>query len=161
MRYAVAVLSSGRVNPHFGRAKKIALVDVEAGTIQKWEEVEATYAAFHPGHHGNHDHHDHDHEHHGHEHHDHEHHDHEHHDHEHHGRPASGRMDPERLRHQEAIRDFLLDHHVDILLLDHAGPGIARVLSDTDIKVVTGIKGMAKDAVLAADRFVRTQGVER
>lgn len=157
MRYAVAVLSSGRVNPHFGRAKKIALVDVEAGTIQNWEEVEATYAAFHPGHHGHHhDHHDH----HDHDHHDHDHHDHDHHDHHDHDHHAGGRMDPERLRHQEAIRDFLLEHHVDILLLDHAGPGIARVLTETDIRVVTGIKGMAKDAVLAADHFVRTQHID-
>ena len=172
MRYAVAVLSSGRINPHFGRAKKVALVDVEMGSIKNWQEIETTYAAFHPGHHDHHHHHDHlhdqddDHD----DAHDHAHdndrgHDHPHdhaddHDHHHQEGHPGRQMDPERARHQEAIRDFLLEHGVDVLLLDHAGPGIARVLSDTHIRVVAGVTGVAKEAVLAADHFVRTQLAE-
>ncbi|TCS83687.1 NifB/NifX family molybdenum-iron cluster-binding protein [Tepidibacillus fermentans] len=71
--------------------------------------------------HGNHDHHhDHDHEHHHH---------------------APG--------HHEGIKNWLVDHEVDMVLLDHAGPGMQKVMSETDIKIVVGAKGNAKEAVQA------------
>jgi len=119
VKVAVAVLPNGMVNAHFGRANKLALATVENGQISKWEEVEVPFAESH----GDHDHH----------------HDHDHHDHEHHHAPD----------HHEGIKNFLVEQGVDMVLLDHAGPGMQKVMNETDIKIVVGAKGNAKEVVQA------------
>lgn len=123
MKVAVAVLPNGMVNAHFGRANKLAFATIENKQIISWEEVAAPFAETH-----GHDHH-HEHEH-GYHHHDHDH------NHEH-------------GHHHQAIKNFLVEHQVDLVLLDHAGPGMQKVINETDIKIVIGAKGNAKDAVQA------------
>lgn len=120
MKIAVAVLPNGMVNAHFGRADKLAFANIENGQITEWEEVSVPFAASH-GDHGHHHDHDHQHEH-GHHH-------------------ASG--------HHESIKDFLVESGVNLVLLDHAGPGMKLVQEQTDIKIVVGAQGNAKEAVQA------------
>lgn len=136
MKLALAVLPNGRINPHFGRAKKVAVATVENGRIVAWEEVEAAFAEHHPGSH------------------------HEHGAHHHDVQTAQGEgrvRSGEWSKHQTAIKDFLVQHGVDVLILEHAGPGIARVLEETDIRVVTGARGDAREAVGHVVRFLEDQ----
>lgn len=124
MKVAVAVLPNGMINSHFGRAEKIALATIENKQIVDWQELEVPFADTHEDHgHHQHDHHDHDHDHHQHNHH-------------HHG-PG----------HVKGIKAFLVDQHVDLVLLDHAGPGMRTIQNEIEIKVVVGAKGNAKEAV--------------
>lgn len=134
MKIAVAVLPNGMVNAHFGRANRVAFAVVENKEIKEWTEEEAPFAAMHGEEHG----------HHHHDHHDHHHEDHHHHDH-HHEHEAG-----HRAKHQEVIKNYLVEHGVDLLLVDHAGPGLYKVLQETNIQVVTGAKGKAREVVQAA-----------
>ncbi|WP_028986760.1 NifB/NifX family molybdenum-iron cluster-binding protein [Thermicanus aegyptius] len=127
MKVAVAVLPNGMVNAHFGRANRIAFAVVEEKEIKEWTEEEAPFAATHGE--DSHDHHPYDHDDHPHEH---------QHGHGHHS-----------ANHQEIIKNYLVDHGVDLLLVDHAGPGLKRVLQETKIKVVTGARGRAREVVQA------------
>lgn len=123
MKVAVAVLPNGMINAHFGRANKLAFATIENDQITNWQEVDVPFEDTH----GDHDHH-HDHN-----------HDHEHgHGHHHHS-PG----------HHEGIKNFLVDSQVDVVLLDHAGPGMQKVMNETNIKIVVGAKGSAKDSVQA------------
>lgn len=136
MKIAVAVLSNGMVNAHFGRANRIAFATVENKEIVDWKEEDAPFAAMHDEE----DHHDHG----MHQHEDHHGDGEHHHDHDHsHGHGHSG-------KHQETIKNYLVEHGVDLLLVDHAGPGLNRVLQETKMKVVTGAKGKAREVVQAA-----------
>ncbi len=121
MKVAVAVLPNGNINAHFGRANKLAIATVEEKQIAGWEEIEVPFASTHGEH--NHDH-EHDHN-----------HNHEHHQHA----PV----------HRESIKDFLVNHHVNVVLLEHAGPGMQLVQEQTDIKIVVGAQGDAKSAIQA------------
>ncbi|CAM3568418.1 hypothetical protein TR75_02360 [Hydrogenibacillus schlegelii] len=193
MKMALAVLPNGRINPHFGRAKRLAIATVEGLEIVGWEEVESPFHHLHPGHppgpHGGGHGHDHDRDH-PHDHepepnhepghagaHDH-HHDHDHgrghdhgaghdwdaepdHDPRHHARGhghGGGRGGPEWAAFQAAIKDFLVQNGIDVLILDHAGPGLVRVLEETDIRIVTGARGSAREAVLHVARFLKERG---
>jgi len=118
---AIAVLPSGNVNAHFGNAKKVALATIEDKQIVNWEEVDVPFAKTHGGH--SHDHH------------------HHHHHEEHHHEHGPG--------HVQAIRKFIVEHQVDLVLLDHAGPSIQKIRKDIDVKVVVGAEGNAKEAVQA------------
>lgn len=123
VKVAIAVLPNGMINAHFGRANKLAVATIENGQITKWEEVDVPFAETH----GDHDHHDHDHDHdHGHEHH-------------HHHAPG----------HHEGIKNVLVQSGVDMVLLDHAGPGMQKVMNETDIKIVVGAKGNARESIQA------------
>lgn len=118
MKIATPVLPNGMVNAHFGRAKRIAIADVENGQITEWKEIDVPFAEEHDHHNGHH--------------HDHGNHDHHHH---HHG-------------HHESMKNFMIENGVDIVLVEHAGPGMVRVFNDTDIKLIpVEIKGKAKDVV--------------
>ncbi|WP_339063671.1 NifB/NifX family molybdenum-iron cluster-binding protein [Tepidibacillus marianensis] len=119
MKVAVAVLPNGMVNAHFGRANKLALATIENGQISNWEEIEVPFAETH----GDHDHgHDHNHDH-----------------HDHHHAPD----------HHEGIKNLLVEQEVDMVLLDHAGPGMQKVINETTIKIVVGAKGNAREVVQA------------
>ena len=124
MRVAVAVLPNGMINAHFGRANTLAIATIENKTVANWEEVKVPFEETH-GDHGHHDHH-HDHD-----------HDHDHH--HHHHQPG----------HHEGIKNLLVAQNVDMVLLDHAGPGMQKVMDETEIKIVVGAKGNAQDAVQA------------
>ena len=143
MRVAIAVLRSGRMNPHFGRAKTLAIATVENGTITQWEEVESDFAHLHPGHHHG-PHHAHNHAHSDEESEDHEHehdHDHEHED------------DEEVRRHRDAVFDFLKRHRVDVVLLDHIGHGMRRAQKEGLRLVLVNPKmGTAREIVEAFAR---------
>ncbi|MFV9510867.1 NifB/NifX family molybdenum-iron cluster-binding protein [Tepidibacillus sp. LV47] len=123
MKVAVAVLPNGMVNTHFGRANRLALATIENGQITKWEEVDVPFAQTHGDHDHHHDHHDH----------------HHHHDHEHHHHHA----------HHENIKNWLVEHGIDMVLVDHAGPGMQKVINETNIKVIVGAKGNAREVVQA------------
>lgn len=49
--------------------------------------------------------------------------------------------------HQETIKQFLVEHDVDVVFVHHAGPGLQKVIDETGIKVVTGAQGNARDII--------------
>lgn len=115
MRIAVALLLNGKVNPHFGRADQMALVDVEDGKITDWQVVDTPFAEMHKDHH--------------------------------HNDGETGH--PHRSSHQSTIKEFLTGHDVNAVFVQHAGPGLQKVKDETDIKIITGAQGDAREAVTA------------
>ncbi|WP_066174411.1 NifB/NifX family molybdenum-iron cluster-binding protein [Bacillus marinisedimentorum] len=63
---------------------------------------------------------------------------HGHHEGGHHHHPAN---------HQDTIKDFLLEQNVDVVFVHHAGRGLHKVMNETDMKVMTGADGSAREAV--------------
>lgn len=52
--------------------------------------------------------------------------------------------------HHARVARFLRDNGVQAIAVQHAGPGMQRMLGSMGIRVVTGIGGDARDAVRAA-----------
>ena len=118
MKIALAVLPNGMVNSHLGRADKVAIATVENKEITNWEEYDVPFGKNHDHHH--HDNHNHNHE---------------------HGHGQGN-------KHHESIRDFLVQHNVDVILVEHSGPGIMAMLEEANVKmVVVDIRNKAKDIV--------------
>lgn len=66
-------------------------------------------------------------------------------DHDHHGGSGGHTPNPS---HQSTIKQFLLDHDVDVVFVGHAGPGLQKVKDETKMNVVTGAQGDAREAVM-------------
>lgn len=49
--------------------------------------------------------------------------------------------------HQSTIKNFLVEQNVNVVLVHHAGPGLQKVKDDTDIEIVAGAQGNAREAV--------------
>jgi predicted Fe-Mo cluster-binding NifX family protein len=58
--------------------------------------------------------------------------------------------------HHALVARFLRDHHVDVVITGHLGPGMERMIGSLGIRLVQGAQGDARGAVLAAyaDRAV-------
>lgn len=70
------------------------------------------------------------------------------HDHHHHHSHEHGHDHGQGNKHHESIRDFLVSHNVDVILVEHSGPGILALLEEANIKmVVVDIRNKAKDIV--------------
>jgi predicted Fe-Mo cluster-binding NifX family protein len=52
--------------------------------------------------------------------------------------------------HHARVARFLIDHHVDVVVAEHMGPGMTRMLTTMGIRVWLGADGEARAAVLAA-----------
>ena len=52
--------------------------------------------------------------------------------------------------HHARIARFLLDHDVSVVVAEHMGPGMSRMLSTIGIRAVLGAEGDARAAVSAA-----------
>jgi len=48
------------------------------------------------------------------------------------------------------VARFLIDHHIDVVVAEHMGPGMTRMLTTMGIRVSLGALGDARAAVLAA-----------
>lgn len=53
-------------------------------------------------------------------------------------------------QHHARVARFLRDQSVEVVAVDHVGPGMERMLSSMGIALVTGGHGPARDAVLHA-----------
>ncbi len=62
-----------------------------------------------------------------------------------HGHHEGGHHHPES--HQDTIKDFLLEQDVDVVFVHHAGRGLYKVMNETDMQVMTGAQGSAREAV--------------
>jgi predicted Fe-Mo cluster-binding NifX family protein len=51
--------------------------------------------------------------------------------------------------HHARVARFLTDHHVDLVVAEHMGEGMTRMLSTMGIRFVLGVDGDARAAVLA------------
>jgi predicted Fe-Mo cluster-binding NifX family protein len=58
--------------------------------------------------------------------------------------------------HHALVARFLREHHVEVVITEHLGAGMARMIGSMGIRLVQGAHGDARDAVLAvcADRAV-------
>ena len=56
---------------------------------------------------------------------------------------------PEGAHHARVAR-FLIDHHVDVVVAEHMGPGMIRMLTTMGIRIWLTALGDARAAVLAA-----------
>jgi predicted Fe-Mo cluster-binding NifX family protein len=54
--------------------------------------------------------------------------------------------------HHARVARFLRDHHVDVVVADHMGGGMRRMLDTMRVSVHLGAGGHARDAVLEAVR---------
>ena len=52
--------------------------------------------------------------------------------------------------HHARVARFLIDHHIDVVVAEHMGPGMTRMLTTMGIRVSLGALGDARAAVLAA-----------
>jgi len=52
--------------------------------------------------------------------------------------------------HHARIARFLIDHHVEVVVAEHMGEGMTRMLSTMGIRAALGAHGDARAAVLAA-----------
>lgn len=52
--------------------------------------------------------------------------------------------------HHARVARFLIDHHIDVVVAEHMGPGMTRMLTTMGIRVSLGALGEARAAVLAA-----------
>jgi len=52
--------------------------------------------------------------------------------------------------HHARVARFLIDHHVDVVVVGHMGPGMTRMLTTMGIRVVLQAQGDACAAVLTA-----------
>ena len=62
---------------------------------------------------------------------------------------GSGNVGTEGSHHARVVR-FLTDHHVDLVVAEHMGAGMTRMLTTMGIQFVLGVDGDAKASVLAA-----------
>ena len=53
-------------------------------------------------------------------------------------------------RHHARVARFLLDHQVEVVVADHVGDGMVRMLDTMKIRLESGAEGEARSAVLAA-----------
>ncbi len=56
--------------------------------------------------------------------------------------------------HHARVARFLTDHHVDVVVAEHMGPGMTRMLTTMGINFSLGADGDARVAVLAAAQGV-------
>ena len=54
--------------------------------------------------------------------------------------------------HHARVARFLIDHHVEVVVADHMGPGMARMLTTMGLRMALQASGDARDAILAAVR---------
>ena len=52
--------------------------------------------------------------------------------------------------HRARVARFLIDHHVDVVVAEHMGPGMTRMLTTMGIRISLGAFGDARAAVLTA-----------
>ena len=52
--------------------------------------------------------------------------------------------------HHARVARALLDHHVDVVVTEHMGPGMVRMLAKMQIRTSLGAHGDARAAVVAA-----------
>ena len=52
--------------------------------------------------------------------------------------------------HHARVARFLIDHHVDVVVAEHMGPGMTRMLTTMGIRISLGAFGDARAAVLTA-----------
>jgi predicted Fe-Mo cluster-binding NifX family protein len=52
--------------------------------------------------------------------------------------------------HHARVARFLIEHHIDVVVAEHMGPGMTRMLTTMGIHVSLGADGDARAAVLAA-----------
>lgn len=52
--------------------------------------------------------------------------------------------------HHARVARALLDHHVDVVVTEHMGPGMVRMLAKMKIRTSLGAQGDARAAVVAA-----------
>ncbi len=60
--------------------------------------------------------------------------------------------------HHARVARFLQDHRVEVVVADHMGPGMSRMLAAMGIHVVLGAGGNARTAVQACAAAVTAQG---
>ena len=104
MIVCVPVLSNGLVDPRWGRADSIAVVEVEDGGIENWQESDVSWSTLHDT-----------------------------------GTPA---------RHHARVARFLKENHVEVVVADHVGEGMVKMLDTMGIELHLGAHGRARDAVL-------------
>jgi predicted Fe-Mo cluster-binding NifX family protein len=52
--------------------------------------------------------------------------------------------------HHSRVARFLIDHHVEVVVAQHMGDGMARMMGKMKIRTSRGTRGGAKESVLAA-----------
>ena len=52
--------------------------------------------------------------------------------------------------HHARVARVLIDHHVDVVVAEHMGPGMVRMLATMNIRTSLGAHGEARDAVTTA-----------
>jgi predicted Fe-Mo cluster-binding NifX family protein len=52
--------------------------------------------------------------------------------------------------HHARVARFLIDHDIDVVVAEHMGPGMIRMLTTMGINMSLGAQGDAKEALLAA-----------
>ena len=52
--------------------------------------------------------------------------------------------------HHARVARFLIDHHIEVVVAEHMGPGMTRMLTTMGIHMSLGAHGDARAAVLAA-----------
>jgi len=52
--------------------------------------------------------------------------------------------------HHARVARILLDHHVEVVVAEHMGPGMVRMLATMKIRTSLGAHGDAREAIVAA-----------
>lgn len=103
MLACVPVTSDGLVDPRWGRADRVAIVEVSGDTVANWQEFDVGWGALHDA--------------------------------------GSER------RHHARVARFLLEHRVQMVVADHMGQGMLRMLQTMGITVHLGAAGEARQAI--------------
>lgn len=106
MILCVPVTSDGQVDPRWGKADRVAVVDVIEGEIANWQEIETSWSRLHDeGTHGS---------------------------------------------HHARVVTFLRENQVEVVVANHMGDPMVRMLATMSLPVHLGAAGDARAAVLAA-----------
>ena len=103
MKVCVPITAANTIDPRWGRTERVAVADVQDGTVYDWTEFEVGWGALHD----------------------------------------SG---PEGAHHARIVR-FLRDHQVQMVVVDHVGDGMQRMLTTMGVRIETGHVGDAHLAV--------------
>ncbi len=106
MIVCVPIDPNGMVDPRWGRADRIVVVDLIDGEIESWREIDVSWSTLHDS-----------------------------------GSPA---------RHHARVARFLKDNSVEMVVADHVGDGMVRMLGTMNVPLALDAAGDARAAVLAA-----------
>ncbi|MGA7833632.1 MAG: NifB/NifX family molybdenum-iron cluster-binding protein [Acidimicrobiales bacterium] len=112
----VPVDPNGNVDPRWGRADRIAIIELNDDRIESWHEIDVAWSQVHDA-----------------------------------GTPA---------QHHARVARFLKSNRVELVVADHVGEGMVRMLTTMHVSLALGAGGDARSAVEGASRSCQRLIVE-